>query len=258
MAQRGDSTDEQADAGALLWEAPATGRRGPKPRYSLDDIAAVAMTVADAEGLDAVTMQRIADGLGTAKMALYRYVPGRAGLDAVLLDRALGLPPEIDDDDWRASLRSWTFGIYERMTARPWSVDLVQRRHVPGPRELSWYERGLAGLEGLALTGGEKLDLLALLAGHVASNVGRERATPAPEDDIATGLAPILAARAAEYPHTTAAFAEAARDEQRQLALKFGVERVLDGVAALLAEREHVPPRSGAQGAERETRVTPR
>ena len=77
----------------LLWGPPAGARRGPKPRYTLDAIAEAAMTIADDEGLDAVTMQRVAERLGTTKMALYRYMPGRAELDAVMLDRALGLPP---------------------------------------------------------------------------------------------------------------------------------------------------------------------
>jgi AcrR family transcriptional regulator len=226
------------DVVSVLWATPATGRRGPKPRHSLDAIVDAAMAIADDEGLDAVTMQRVADRLGTAKMALYRYVPGRAELDAVLLDRGLGVPPEITDGDWRAALAAWASAVYVRMRARPWSVELAQRRHIPGPGELAWYERGLEAVDGLALSGAEKLDLLALLVGHAASIVRQETASPAPEDDLAAGLAPILADHAAEYPRTAAAFADAARETQRNAALTFGVERVLAGVAALVADRD--------------------
>jgi len=222
------------DVVALLWRRAAPARRGPKPRFSVEGVAAAGVAVADAHGLDAVTMQSVAESLGTTKMALYRYVPGRVELDALMLDRALGEPPEAVGADWRAALTRWADHVHARALAHPWCVELVQRPHAPGPGELAWYEAGLAAVAGLPLTGAEKLDTLALLVGHVMSTVRQQPRGASPERDLAARLAPVLAERADEYPLTAAAFAEpSGRDD----ALRFGVERLVAGVAALVAER---------------------
>lgn len=227
----------RVDASSALWAQPAQKKRGPRPRHSLDGIAAAAIAVADEEGLATVTMQRVADRLGVAKMALYRYVPGRAELDAVILDRVLGEPEELRGADWRALLTAWTAGIHDRVLPHPWSVELAQRPHTPGPGELAWFEAGLRAMSALPLRGSEKLDLLALLVGHIMSLVRQLAGVKAPEEALTAGLAPILAARADEYPHTVAAFAETADDSAYDEALSFGVDRVLDGISVLIADR---------------------
>jgi len=222
---------------ALLWRRSAPARPGPKPRFSVEQIADTAIAIADEHGLDAVTMQSVAARLGTTKMALYRYVPGRVELEAVMLDRALGEPPSTAvGRDWRAALGAWAGGVHERAAAHPWSVELAQRPHVPGPRELLWYERGISAVVDLPLRGGEKLDTLVLLAGHVMSVVRQSSGGPTPEEDLARGLAPILAERADDYPLTAAAFArtEATAPDD---ALRFGIERVVAGVGALVDAR---------------------
>ncbi|PRB07662.1 TetR/AcrR family transcriptional regulator C-terminal domain-containing protein [Microbacterium sp. MYb64] len=225
-----------ADPG-VLWAATPTRRRGPKPRHSLDGIAEAAIEIADAEGLDAVTMQRVAASLGTTKMALYRYLPGRADLDAVMLDRALGAPPSPSDERWDEALTAWTGALFARALERPWSVELAQRPHTPGPQELVWYETGLAATDGLPLTAGERLDLLALLSGHALSLVRQQAGTGAAEEELAAGVAAVLTMHAGRFPRTSAVFADAGRGAQRDDALRFGVRRILAGIAALVAER---------------------
>lgn len=234
--------DSRAEASAFLWAQSAQKKRGPKPKYTLEGIAEAAIAVADEHGLDAVTMQSVADRLGATKMALYRYVPGRAELDAVILDRVLGEPGVNRDEDWRADLTAWADGIYERALAHPWSVELAQRPHLPGLGELAWYEVGLSAVSALPLRGSEKLDLLALLVGHIMSLIRQLARAGAPEADLAAGLAPILAAHADRHPHTAAAFAEATQDHAHDDALRFGVERVLAGISVLVAERSASSP----------------
>ena len=234
MASEHDSVAASIE---LLWFRPALGKRGPRPKFTVDAIVAAATAIADEDGLDAVTMQRVAERLGAAKMALYRYVPGRAELDAVLLDRALGGPPRSPARDWRSALAAWALALHERSLEHPWSVTLAQRPHVPGPGELAWYESGLDAMSDLPLSGGEKLDVLALLAGHAQSMVRQRAGGSQPEQNLAAQLGPVLAARSADFPRTSAAFADAARDGGRDAGLHFGIDRILDGVAALIAER---------------------
>src|SRR5580692_12477089 len=115
----------------LLWGTRERPRRGPRPSMSLDRIVTEAISLADAEGLASLSMQRLAERLGCAKMALYRYVPGKAELEALMLDAALGAAPEPaatdpasgddedDDERWRAQLRAWAMTMFERMLAHP-------------------------------------------------------------------------------------------------------------------------------------------
>ncbi|QAY58902.1 TetR/AcrR family transcriptional regulator [Microbacterium protaetiae] len=219
---------------ATLWSGPTGTKRGPKPRFSLDVIARAAIELADVDGLDAVTMQRVAERLGTTKMALYRYVPGRAELDAVMLDRGLGPVSLPEPDQWRPGLEAWARAVHARTARHPWSVELTQRPHVPGPLELGWYEAGLSAMAPLPLSGAEKLDTLFLLVSHVLS-IQRQEAVPDPEAALARGIARIMDEHRADYPHTATAFASSASGSGR--ALEFGIERILDGVAALAARR---------------------
>ncbi|MFD4960928.1 TetR/AcrR family transcriptional regulator [Microbacterium sp. NPDC058389] len=233
---RTEATTTSAELDDPLWPRPAAIRRGPKPKFTVAQLADAGMRIADTEGLGTVTMQRIADDLGSTKMALYRYVPGRAELDAVMLDRAFGPPVPQADDDWHRALAAWAEGVHRRALAHPWSVELAQRPHRPGPCELAWYEAGLAAMAHLKLHGSEKLDVLALLAGHAMSIVRQESASEAPEQELAAAMARILADRAADYPFTVAAFADA--EGARGDALRFGVERIIAGVDALAATRQ--------------------
>jgi len=79
----------------LLWGTRDRPRRGPRPSLSLDRIVAEAISLADAEGLANLSMQHLAERLGCAKMALYRYVPGKSELVALMVDTALGDPPQL-------------------------------------------------------------------------------------------------------------------------------------------------------------------
>src|SRR5690606_11858076 len=212
------------DGARLLWTPPAPPKRGPKPRFTLQAIADAAIAIADEHGLDAVTMQQVASHLGTTKMALYRYLPGRAELDAVMLDRALGCPDPLPEEDWRRALALWADDLHRRVLSRPWTVELSQRPHVPGPGELAWFETGLSILSGLPLRGGEKLDALTLVVGHVMSLARRQALGASSEEDLAHDLAPILDAHAEEFPHTASAFADAAAGGSHDDALQFGVE----------------------------------
>jgi len=229
--------DQSPDSGvlAVLWPEPASPKPGPKPRFTVAGIADAAIEVADAHGLEAVTMQQVAADLGTTKMALYRYLPGRAELLAVMLDRVLGQPDRAEHNDWREGLAAWAHGIHRQCAQHPWVVELAQEPHLPGPHELSWYESGLAATAELPLAGGEKLDLLALVVGHVLSLVRQHAAGVSPEDVLAAGVTAILSRHGTEHPHTLAAFTDGSH--ARNTALEFGLERILDGVEQLIAGR---------------------
>ena len=220
---------------------PTPLRRGPKPKYRLQEVVDAAIAIADAEGLHAVTMQRVGEALGATKMALYRYLPGKTELAALMLDRALGPPPAtfsaIRGADWRSQLSTWALELHTRMAARPWSLELTLGVRTPGLNELLWFERGLAAMSKTPLDGAERLDVLALLNNHVRGCVQIAASASEAESALATALEPLLAAHAERFCETRAAFASAATSGRRNDALRFGLERILDGVATLIASR---------------------
>lgn len=228
----------------LLWGTAPRARRGPKPSLSLERIVAGAIEYADAEGLASLSMQQLAERLGCAKMALYRYVPGKAELEALMLDAALGAAPDPaaaapgGEELWRAQLRAWAVTMFKRMLAHPWADELAQGIRPVGPNEVGWMEAALTALAGSGLTGAEGLDTVALLAGHVRG-LARQAAAGGDSMEAALGrqVSQALAAQAGRYPRTAAAFAESGPPGDRDNALSFGIDRILDGLAVLIAAR---------------------
>jgi AcrR family transcriptional regulator len=241
----------------LLWGVPDRPRRGPRPSLSLERIITEAISLADAEGLASLSMQHLAERLGCAKMALYRYVPGKSELVALMVDTALGDPPEPPeqatqatqatrtgqapaprDQSWRAVLRLWATTIFARYRLHPWAIEATAGARPTGPHEMAWMETALAALAGTGLTGPERLDAVALLNGHVRSLV---QVAPAGQHDLEAEMArqigAALAANPDRYPQVLAAFSESPDPAGRNNALDFGIDRILDGLATLIATR---------------------
>src|SRR5690349_20682245 len=92
----------------LLWRrtlGTPRGSRGPRQRVSVDDVVRAAIEVADAEGLPAFAIRKVADRLGLKPMSIYTYVPGRSELIGLMVDEVSGedgFPPH--DGDLRQRL----------------------------------------------------------------------------------------------------------------------------------------------------------
>lgn len=126
----------------LLWGQRSAGSRGPKQRFSVDSITAAAIDLADAEGLDKVTMRGVAERLGTSAMSLYTYVPGKAELLDLMVDTVLSGRPRGYDlaGGWRPAVEAWAadeWALYER---HPWLLQVAANRGAMGPGELDSYE----------------------------------------------------------------------------------------------------------------------
>lgn len=165
------STDGPDDVVDRLWAAASAARRprrGPKPALTLAGITEAAIAVADADGLPAVSMARVAESLGYTPMALYRYVRGKDELLALMADAAAGDPPGIPaGTPWRPALEIWVRTQLERVVQRPWFLDLPLATASPGPGRLRWVDQAIGLLSGLDLTGGEKFEVVGMLAQHV-------------------------------------------------------------------------------------------
>ncbi|MEU4063324.1 TetR/AcrR family transcriptional regulator C-terminal domain-containing protein [Streptomyces wedmorensis] len=231
---------EQADVKAsfaLLWGEQEPPSRGPKPSLSATRIAEVAIGIADTEGLDGVSLARVAKEFGVTAMALYRYVPGKAELLDLMVDLAIGPPAEVGDTPggWRPQLTEWARQCLAMYRRHPWILAATgTRRQIMGPHQLGWLEAALAALAGSGLTPAQRHDTFLLLAGHVRT-VAQQYVD---HDDAASDEWARLTAQALErheqrFPALTQAIAAGAFAPRKASPLDFGLERILDGVAAL-------------------------
>ncbi|WP_330250205.1 TetR/AcrR family transcriptional regulator [Nocardia sp. NBC_00565] len=236
----------------LLWGTQQRPKRGPKPALSLEGIVGAAIALADAEGLANLSMQRLAERLGFTKMSLYRYVPGKEQLTALMFDTAMGAPPDMDaappdssEEQWRGTLRRWAQTIFERYTAHPWAIELTTGLRPIGPNEMGWTEAALVALKDTGLNGSERLDTIVLLNGHVRS-LAQQVSSAGGDTSVQFNaqFAEMMTAAGDRYPEVVAAFAEEASATSEPPfaggpddALNFGIARVLDGLAVLIDQR---------------------
>ncbi|TDD61857.1 TetR/AcrR family transcriptional regulator [Kribbella antibiotica] len=224
----------------LLWGSTPVPSRGPKPAVTLTGIAEAAIRIADAEGLDAVSMQRVADDLPVTKMALYRYLPGKAELIAVMTDLAMGTPPERPEQPWRETLHTWSMDLYDGFSRHPWLLLSTVGQRPIGPNEMSWIDRGIRALTGSGLSGSEQLDTIVVLTGHVRTLALQTTTMPGgraglTEEALLSSFTAMLTDHADRYPSLATALQTAEPDNQ---GLQFGLERILDGLELLITSRK--------------------
>jgi AcrR family transcriptional regulator len=126
-----------------------SGRRRPgRPaRLSRDGILRAALEIADAEGISAVTMQRVARASNAEPMSLYRHVRNKEDLLDGLVDLVY---TEIDlptpDEPWRAAMRRRAISARDALLRHPWAVSLMESRAHPGPANLAHHDAVVANL----------------------------------------------------------------------------------------------------------------
>jgi len=234
---------------ALAWGVAANPQRGPKREMSIERIVDVAVELADAGGLGAVSMAAVASELGFTPMSLYRYVTAKDDLVLLMQERGIGVPPEsiLETEGWRAGLEAWTRATVELYLEHPWMLDIAISSTPVTPNNLAWLESALQVLEPVPVSMNDKASIvLALIAqarweGHVSRGYAEAAAaagsTPDDLELAATGILEQLVT-ADEFPFVHAAlhagvFSPDADPGDNPFA--FGRERVLDGVEAYLA-----------------------
>lgn len=232
----------------LLWRAAPETSRGPRKGLTVDQVVDAAIDLADAEGLEALTVRRLAQSLGKAPMTLYTYVPGKTELVALMLDALFQrMEATTVEGPWRERLAAVARDNYALYRAHTWAAAAAPSRPPLGPGQCAKYERELQALEGLGLTDVEMDDALAHLLAFVraaaqdAAQSEAEREASAQTDrewweDNGPLLAKVLDAE--KFP-TAVRVGQAAGEAHdaaynAEHAFAFGLERTLDGLAALI------------------------
>lgn len=239
----------------LLWREPArTSGRGPKQRSSVDAVVAAAVEIADADGLEALTMRAVAARLGLTPMATYTYVPGKAELLDLMLDSVYGQMPRTDLTGlpWRERVSVIATENRDMLARHPWVAYVPTTRPPLGPGVAAKYDHELRAFDGLGLDDVTMDAALTHLLGVVTAvariDIDTRRAaadTGMSDREWWDRTAPILARvfDAQRYPLAAriGAATGAAHDSAYSAthAWEFGLARVLDGLAALIEQ----PPR---------------
>jgi AcrR family transcriptional regulator len=195
-------------------------------------------------------MARVAEELGTSTMSLYRYVAAKDELLTLMVDAALGPPPAPDPDEgWRSGLSRWAREYHQRLSAHPWGIRVPITAPPTTPNQVAWMERALWSLRATDLREEDKASVLLLLSGYVRSD-----ATLAAElttagfisDEAILGYSRRLAALTdpERFPaiHALLAAGVFDRADPPETEFSFGLERILDGVQALIDGRPSNEP----------------
>jgi AcrR family transcriptional regulator len=151
-------------AGPSIWARPERRPAGRPPRRSRAEITAAAIAIADREGLDSVSMRRVAAGLGTGAGSLYRYLDSREDLldlmsDATGAEYSFRAPA----GDWLADLVELGTQARAIMHRHPWLADLVPRRPALGPNGLALLQHFLEALQSHPASNIAKLEAFGML-----------------------------------------------------------------------------------------------
>lgn len=252
------SRDERADrpdGGAavrrslqLMWGGVPEPTRGPKPGLSVGSIVRAAIDLADAEGLVALSMRRIAGALGVGAMSLYRYVPGKSELVDLMVDEVYSedvAAAEGLEGDWRARLEACGRQEWALYLRHPWMLQIAQGRPMLGPNSMRSTDIALRAVDGIGLTEDEMLAAVVTLSSFVA---GLAKTTiEAMQAADRTGISDEEwweiqgeyvgpAVVAGELPMLTKV-GEAGAFNSMFDNFEFGLQRVLDGLGVLIDRR---------------------
>lgn len=134
-------TEEGRRVLALLWDPPSPSPRGPRQRLSVVQVVEAGMAVALRDGIEGLSMRKVATELGVGAMSLYTYVPGRDELFELMIDRAWAdrtLPDPAAP--WREQVEHHALQAWAMYQAHPWLVHSNLWRMPLGPHVLTAQE----------------------------------------------------------------------------------------------------------------------
>ncbi|HEY1918871.1 MAG TPA: TetR/AcrR family transcriptional regulator [Streptosporangiaceae bacterium] len=232
------------DSNRPIWALPQPAER--KPRYTRDQIADVALRLADQEGFEAVTMKRIAAELGAGTMTLYYYVRNKTDIVALMQDAILAeviVPADELPTGWRDAAAAIARRTRQVLMAHPWSMSSLNDAQF-GPNAMRHMEQSLTAMAGTGLSGQARLELLAVVDNYVFGNalhsietLDRARAAQANPGMVTAVIEySVTLLQTGEFPELNALYQAGASGAER------GVEGEPEGEAEGRAEDEAAGP----------------
>ncbi|WP_344949271.1 TetR/AcrR family transcriptional regulator [Actinomadura miaoliensis] len=213
----------------------ARQRGGRRPRLTREAIVAAAIEIADAEGLDAVSIRRVAAALGVRPMSLYTHIERKEDLFDLMFDevnRELIIEGELPSD-WREAITVIARREHEVILRHTWVIDLMARRPRVGPNGLRHGEQNLSALSGLDVDTATAARIVTAVDHYMTGYVVRERmlrdhqpvhlGEPYVQQMIAEG----------DFPHLRRAMREGVPQQE---SFEEGLRWLLDGIERALGD----------------------
>jgi AcrR family transcriptional regulator len=212
----------------------------PRNRLTRDRVLSAAITHADADGLEALTMRQLAEMLGVAPMALYRHVANKDDLIDAMVDvvfSEIGVPS--GGGDWKTSMRLRAISVRDALTRHGWAIGLMESRRSPGPANLRHHDAVIGRLRAAGFTIEMTAHAYSLLDSYIYGFAMTKLNLPFDSSDageVAEGmLAPFPVN---EYPNLVEFLTKHVKRHGYDYAQEFeyGLEILLDGLERALGE----------------------
>lgn len=234
----GEDSENGADYEALVrlaWGgSPRAGATGPKRTLSVERIVQAAIDLADAHGLEACSMPKLAAHLGSGTMTLYRYVPSKDVLTALMRDRATPPAPTTPPRSWRTALTTYATHAVRRFAAHPWMLDVPSAGFPQTPNLLTWLEYGLQALAEAGYAPQDQLGVMLLLDGHVTATARLARENS--DKNHRPSEPPVQHLRAnGAYPQLVklSSIGALRNDNYSDFGLQFGIDSIIHSASRL-------------------------
>jgi AcrR family transcriptional regulator len=211
------------------------GGREERPRLSRERVLQGAIAVADAGGLDALTIRTLAKSLGVKPMSVYYYVDHKDEILDGIVDLVfddIELPAV--DGDWRAEMRRRARSARRVLRQHPWAIGLLESRTSPGPATLRHHDAVIATLRAAGFSHELTAHAYALLDGYTYGFALQEAGLPFEGSDTVADVAEPIMERfsTGEYPHlvemATAYYFRPGYDFGNEF--EWGLDLILDGL----------------------------
>jgi AcrR family transcriptional regulator len=213
---------------------PGTETR-TRPRLSRDRVLRAAIGLADAGGIESLTMRRLGEELGVEAMSLYRHVANKVDLLDGMID---GVFAEIDlpsgRTDWRTAMRQRAISVRAVMSRHPWATGLMESRTTPGPATLRHHDAVIGTLRGAGFSIALAAHAFSALDSYIYGFALQEASLPFDTAEETTELAQAILARMSPdaYPHLTEMATEHILRPGYDYGdeFEFGLDLILDGL----------------------------
>jgi AcrR family transcriptional regulator len=204
---------------------------------SREQVAAAALELLDRDGLEALSMRRLADHLGVGTMTLYGYFRSKEELLDAVVDAAVAeREPYAVDGPWQEQIRQLMQGSRRSLGRHPGLVKVRADRPVLQPEALRFAETGMKILRSAGFSRSDAARAFRLLFtyvfGYVSFSPDEKAEEASRESRAATAALP-----PDEYPTLSESSEELAEAMAGEETFDFGLDRIIDGLDARLRSR---------------------
>lgn len=211
-----------------------------RPPLSRERVLKAAFDRTDKEGVEALSMRKLAQELGVEAMSLYRHVRNKGDIVDGMIDLVfgeIGLPPR--DLNWKMAMRQRAISAREAMVRHPWAVGLMESRSTPGPATLQHHDAVIGCLREAGFSIAMAAHAYSVLDSYLYGFALQQASLPFKTSDEAVEVADSIRREfpADAYPHLTELTVQHVLQPGYDYAdeFEFGLDLILDALERVRA-----------------------